>query len=252
MSNGKAAVMTAVLLLTITVPLAAMTWLRKRRGGKWFPFFVGALIFPVFAMGLEQVLHLLVLNSPLGPAVRGNIWLYGLYGGLAAGLFEETGRLVAFKYFLKEHTRPVTAVSYGLGHGGMEAVLLVGLTMLSNLLLAQSYVQGAELPPEAVAAVQAVLDTPAVMFFWSGLERVSAIILHVALSVLVFAAVRTEKRWLFPAAVLAHGAVDCIAVVSNAYLPVAATEVLVLLAALLTAVWAAGVYKKLPENAEIP
>ena len=36
----------------------------------------------VFVFLLEQLVHAVVLNSALGAALQGNIWLYGLYGGL--------------------------------------------------------------------------------------------------------------------------------------------------------------------------
>ena len=42
------------------------------------------------------------------------------------------------------------------------------------------------------------------MFLWSGFERLTAMALHMALSVLVFASVRTSRRWLYPAAILIH------------------------------------------------
>ena len=56
------------------------------------------------------------------------IKLYALYGGLAAGLFEETGRLLAFRFILKPHTARITALSYGIGHGGIEAFWVMGLS----------------------------------------------------------------------------------------------------------------------------
>lgn len=251
MSIGMIAAMVLVLLLTIAVPLGVMAFLH-RRGGSWRTFFAGALTFIVFAMVLESILHNLVLRSGIGPVLQGNIWLYGLYGGLAAGVFEETGRFLAFRFVLKSRRDRITALSYGIGHGGIEAFLLAGLTMAANLALGLAYVNGAALPEEIVPSVESLLTTPAVMFLWTGFERLSAMTLHTALSVLVFAAVRTDRRWLFPAAILLHFAVDFIAVVSNAFLPVAATEGLVLLSSVLTAVWAARIYKKLLKIAETP
>ena len=216
----------------------------------WGAFLVGAGTFLLFALVLEPVLHRLVLGSGIGPAIQGNIWLYGLYGGLAAGLFEETGRLLAFRFVLKNHPGRITALSYGIGHGGVEALLLVGLTMVSNLILGLSHAAGTPLPEEAAAAAEAILSTPASLFLWSGLERLSAMALHMSLSVLVFASVRTGKRWLFPAAIGVHAAVNFAAVVSNAHLPVAATEAIVLLLTVLAALWAARIYQNLPESAK--
>lgn len=249
MSVSMIAAMVFVLLLTVAVPLGVMLFLHKR-GGPWKAFLVGAATFVLFALVLEQLFHSLVLPSGIGQVILGNTWLYGLYGGFAAGLFEETGRFLALRFVLKKRKDRITALSYGIGHGGIEAFLVAGLTMVSNLVLGLTYANGGTIPSEIVPSVEALLTTPATMFLWAGFERISAMILHMALSVLVFASIRTEKHWLFPAAILLHAAVDFLAVVSNAYLPVAATEALVLLATLFIADWALVVYKKLPKFAE--
>lgn len=242
-------VLIAVALMTLLLPLGVMLFLR-RRGGSWTAFLTGAGTFVLFAMILEPILHNLVLRSPAGAVIQGNILLYGLYGGLAAGIFEETGRLLAFRFVLKGHPARITALSYGIGHGGIEALLLVGLTMASNLILGLSHAAGTPLPEETVTAAEAILAVPASLFLWSGLERLSAMALHLALSVLVFASVRTGKRRLFPAAIGVHAAVNFAAVASNAHLPVAATEAIVLLLTALAALWAARVYRALPQGQE--
>ena len=244
MTTGKIIVMAAVAVLTAAVPLGIMGYLHRKKGERWFAFLIGAVIFPVFAMGLERIFHALVLGSPLGAAISGNIWLYALYGGLAAGIFEEAGRLAAFSLILRDRREPVTALSYGLGHGGVEAFALVGLTMIANLALGLAYSNGT-LPAEGAALAETLISSPTILFFWAGVERVSAIILHVANSVLVFASVHTEKRGLFFAAILTHAAVDFIAVVSGSFLPVAVTELLTLACSLLTGLWAVRVYRKL-------
>lgn len=251
MSAAMIMAMGFVLLLTIAVPLGVMLFLH-RRGGTWRAFLTGAAAFILFVIVLESILHNLVLRSGAGPVIQGNIWLYGLYGGLAAGVFEETGRFLAFRFALRNHQSRITALSCGIGHGGAEAFLLAGLTMAGNLVLGQLYLHGAALPEELIPSIEALLATPPATFLWAGLERLSAMAMHTALSVLVFAAVRTGKRRLFPAAILLHSALDFMAVVSNAFLPVVATEALVLLASVLAALWAARIYKKLPEITENP
>lgn len=252
MVNAGAVVLMGVLAaLTVIAPLGVMVFLRKR-GGRWGEFVIGFGTFFLFAMVLEALVHQVVLTGPLGAVIQGNIWLYGLYGGLMAGLFEEVGRFIAFKVFLKKRRKPVTALSYGIGHGGGEAFLLLGLTYISNLVLIASVKGGAEVPAEITAALESLAAVPAGTFLWAGFERLSAVVFHVSASVLVFAAAnRPGKLWLLPAAVLAHFALDFIAVAANARLPVAVTELLVAAFAAAVAVLAARVYKNLRENAEI-
>ena len=245
------AAIAAVIILVIAAPLGIMLFLRKR-GGTWTAFLIGAGTFILFAMILEQLLHALVLFSGAMAALQGNIWLYGLYGGLAAGLFEETGRFLAFRFALRGRKDRITSLAYGIGHGGIEAFLIVGLMMAANLVLGLTYANGGTVPDEVVPTAEALLATPAGMFLWSGFERLTAIALHMALSVLVFASVHTSRRWLYPAAILIHAAVDFTAAAANPYLPVAATEVLILLLTAMVALWAASIYKKLPEIAKNP
>lgn len=244
MSFGTIVAIIAVIILVIAVPLGTMLFLHKR-GGAWTTFLIGAGTFVLFAMVLEQLFHALVLFSGVGAVIQGNIWLYGLYGGLAAGLFEETGRFLAFRFPLRSRQNRVTSLAYGIGHGGIEAFLIAGLTMVNNLIVGLTYANAETIPPEIAASVETLLTIPAGTFLWSGFERLYAIALHMALSVLVFACVRTNRRWLYPVAILIHAGVNFTAVVVNHYLPVAATE---LLAAALTAVpvlWAARIYKNL-------
>ena len=237
------------LAFSIAFPIGIMFYFRKK-GGKWRTFLIGAATFIVSAMVLESILHNLLFLTPLWAILQGNIWLYGLYGGLAAGVFEETGRLLAFKLFLKKEQGSITALSYGIGHGGAEAILLVGLTMVNNLVLAAAVFAGGTTDPAVLELAEQLAATPAGMFLWTAFERFGAIILHLSLSVLVFTAVKEpRKKWLFPAAILTHAAADFIAVVSNANLPVAATEVIVLVFAVMAALFARTVYRTLPATA---
>ena len=234
------------LVFSVALPIGLMLCFR-RRGGKWITFLIGAVTFILFAMILEPILHNLLFLTPLWAVLQGNIWLYGLYGGLAAGIFEETGRLLAFKLFLKHEREPIAALSYGIGHGGVEAILLVGLTMVNNLALAALVSSGGTTDPVVLEAAAQLAATPAEMFLLAAVERLGAVVLHLSLSVLVFASVRTPgKKWLFPAAILTHAAANFIAVVSNAYLPAAVTELIVLAVAAAAALFARTVYRTLP------
>ena len=241
------AAMLTVALLTVILPVCVMLLLR-RRGGKWRTFLIGALTFFLSAMVLEQLLHTAVMLSPLGETIQGNIWLYALYGGLAAGLFEETGRLAAFRFLLKKETAPVTALAYGAGHGGIEAALVVGVTMISNIALVTMVGNGAVTDPAVTEMAAAVAANPAGMFLWAGFERCTAILLHITNSVLVFAAVRQKRYLLYGLAILLHAGLNMLAVILNTVCPVAVTELLILA----FAVSAAFLTRALTKNLTFP
>ena len=213
-------------LLGIAVPVALAWWLVKKHKAHLTTIFIGAGVFIVFVLVLESLLHQVVLKGPHGPAILGNIWYYALYGGLAAGIFEETGRFLAMKYLMKkEPSRALPGIAYGIGHGGAEMLLIFGVTMVSNIVLSVMINTGAadtliaSAPADAQEQVQAQLaqlQTAGAGTFLFGIwERFSALILQISLSIMVWTAVRRGGRWLwlFPAAILLHFLVDACAVV---------------------------------------
>ncbi len=246
------AVMVLILVLVTAGVLGVMLLLR-RRGGRWRDFFLGAGTFFLFAMVLEQLLHQMVLRSPIGPVLQENVWLTALYGGLAAGLFEETGRFCAFKLVLRGQRERITALSYGIGHGGGEAFLLLGMTYINNLILMFTLSNGGVLPPALDSAVRGLAAVPVTAYLWALFERIPAVAFHMSASVLVFAAAKQPgKLWLFPAAILLHALLDFTAIVCNAYLPLPALELLITVFALAVVWLGYRVYNNLQKNQEIP
>lgn len=106
-----------------------------------------------------------------------------------AGLFEETGRFAAFQLLRRSGKggTPQDALIYGAGHGGMEAVLLVGLTNVSNLLLSFWLNTGTleqhmgQLDDAAAQALAAAVAAPPHTYLWGGLERIVAVAIHISL-----------------------------------------------------------------------
>ena len=238
-------------LLGIAVPLALAWWLVRKFHASPLTILVGAGVFVVFALVLESLVHQVVLKGPHGPAILGNVWYYALYGGAMAALFEETGRFLAMKFLLrKEPSGALTGVAYGFGHGGAEMLLLFGLTMISNIALSAMINSGqadtllATAPEAAREQVQAQLtqlQTGGAGTYLFGIwERVSAFILQVGLSIMVWTAVRKggKWRWLFPAAILLHFVVDACTVVLAKRVSMASVELI--LSALAIAVGAIG------------
>ncbi|MCM1283568.1 MAG: YhfC family intramembrane metalloprotease [Muribaculaceae bacterium] len=231
------------LVVSIGLPLALVILLCKKTKAGMVSFLTGGATFFLFAMVLEQILHFTVLGIFGEETLTNNIWVYGLYGGLAAALFEETGRFTAMRFFMKKRLDLPNALMYGVGHGGIEAVLIVGLSSISNLVTSIMINSGGmestlnALDPAVAGTVMEQLSAlwtlPAYQFFLGGAERIFAIFSHIAFSVLVYVAVRYKKKsgWLLAFAM--HFLVDFAAVVGMNYLSVVAVEGIV---ALLTAV----------------
>jgi len=112
----------------------------------------------------------------------------------------------------KKRGNVANALMYGAGHGGIEAVLLLSLSMISNLVYSLM-VNAGTADPTTVSAAATLSQTAPWMFLVGGLERIGAVALHVSLSVLVWFAVKNKKAFaLYPLAILLHALVDFAAV----------------------------------------
>ena len=233
-------------VLSMGGPIALFIAGRVKLKARISSFLIGAGTFLLFAMLLEQQLHVLVIQF-CGLNAQSRPWLYYVYAALAAAVFEETGRLIAMKFWMKKWLDFPNALMYGIGHGGVEAILIGGLSGISNLVSMLMINSGAmqntlaALPAESanqtVSQLSALWTTPAQLFFVSGIERISAIILHIGLSLLIYRAVKAGEcrtaesdkcRTAAFTAVLAYGIhfiVDFFAVAGSALLPIYVIEI---------------------------
>ena len=213
----------AVLAFLVPIAVAAI-WLIKKKE----PFttvLIGTFTFILFAIALEKPIQAMVIDTSraFGRFLEARPLLWALVVALFPGIFEETGRLIAFKTVLKNRKNRETAISYGIGHGGMEVMLVLGVTYLSNIVYSVMVNTGAfgavvdavaaESPEilETVTAIPAQLA--AVSFGTLGLalfERLSAVLFHIGASILVFYACK-DRLWLYPLAILLHTAMDLLA-----------------------------------------
>lgn len=255
---GNFAGMIFALCVSVGIPFIMLAIVCKKTHVRASIFFIGGATFFVSALVLEQILHSVVF-AVSGDVITGNIWLYGLYGGLAAGLFEETGRWVTMRYVMKGKLSLPGAMVYGIGHGGVEAILIVGMTSVNNLLTAFMINSGAiegtlsqldEATRSAtVDQLSALWTLPSYQFFLGGVERIFAMVLHFALSVIVYQAVRQEKKSYWLLAFGIHAFVDFITVVTANYWNILFVELL-LVAMVAGAVWLAVALSKRNAPAE--
>ena len=211
------------LLVSVALPVILLVLVRVKTGARISTFFIGCGFFIGFALILEQILHMIVLTA-VGGILQGNIFLYGLYGGLAAALFEETGRFIAMRFCMKKCLDKGNALMYGVGHGGAEAIIIVGLTYINNLiysiLINSGGIQQAmsllepSMQETLYSQVQTLWLLPAYQFYLGGVERILAIVLQICLSVFVYKAVKTGNKKFLAGAFLLHFIVDFLTVVT--------------------------------------
>ncbi|MFZ5688181.1 MAG: YhfC family intramembrane metalloprotease [Bacillota bacterium] len=144
-----------------------------------------------------------------------------LVGGLSANIFEETGRFLGFRYFLKNKLSWQNGIAFGIGHGGIEALGLVGLTYVNDIVLSIMINQGLfdsiiapQLGAETAAFVKSqLIGVPPASFLLGGLERLLTIIIHIVLSLLVLYAVINKKIAYLIYAILLHTMLNALAVI---------------------------------------
>ena len=235
--------------LSLAAVIAAFVWGRRKLRAPIAPFFVGVGTFILFASVLEALLHNLIYPTALGQRIWGDIRLYALYGGAAAAIFEESGRIFAAKTFLRRRCDTPDAFMYGAGHGGVEAILLGVIAQISNLSLAAainagkagellSTLSGAQYD-SALQQLRSLCRPGSGAFFLAGFERVLAVTLHIALSLILFRGLREKKPRLVALCYLLHFALDALIVLVDDTLGVYAAEALCLVLVLLVVLLAA-------------
>jgi uncharacterized membrane protein YhfC len=204
--GASIAAMAFSLLASLGVP-GAFLWYFITRGKIDFLLVrVGMLTFVISSQLLEKLLHLYLLQWNARTAtLLADPWAYAVYGGLAAGVFEECGRYVAFRFVLNKFRNWRDGIGYGIGHGGIEAVVLGALASLPTLIAAVQIDFGAG---DGSPMQAALIAAPAYAFAVVGVERAMAFLFQLAMSLIVLYAARERKiRFLF-LAILLHASMD--------------------------------------------
>jgi uncharacterized membrane protein YhfC len=219
-------------VLMIVVPLViAIIWTKKKKE-RFTTVLVGAATFLLFAVILEKPLQaVLIAPTQMGLADTGisqflnaRPVLWAFIVGLFPGVFEETGRLVAYKTVLKKRKNRETSISHGIGHGGFEVMYLMGVSYATYIVYAVMINSGtfgtvvdqvmAQAPDQAdtlVVVANGIASFSFANLALSIVERVFAMLFHIGASIIVFYACRDKgKFWLYPLAILLHTAMDFI------------------------------------------
>lgn len=216
-SNTSIMFLIISLIISVGLPLGLVAYFYKKYKISIKCVFIGVLIFIIFSQVLEKVLHYFVLTkNPYTVALLKNPWLFMIYGGLAAGIFEEVGRYIGFKFLLKGQREWKDGIAYGIGHGGIEAILIGGVTSIQNIVYSNLINSGtfekvlsAKIPVSMLASIKNSLEnTPSYMFGFIGIERMLVLPLHIALSLVVLYGIKKGEKIYLLYAIIIHAIVD--------------------------------------------
>jgi len=192
----------------IVFPLALAFYVSRRLHVRWRYFWYGVAVFAAVQL-FTRVPLVYVLNNVLASQLKASqafLWVWLFLLALTAALFEEVGRYFGYRIFMgKEEKTWSKGVMYGIGHGGLESIVLVGLLSsalsLINILVIQS-LDITKLPAAQQVTLHDQFATLAAQPAWlpllGGYERLCAIAFHIAMSIIVLQVFRRGKmRWLW-------------------------------------------------------
>lgn len=195
------------ILAMLVIVIISFIVLKKRWKFSLKLFLVGLIGFVLPTMIIEGPINAIVLSS-LGHSSK---WVTIVYGGLMAGLVEETTRYLVFKVLAKKRSLMTSdIVAYGFGHGLSEFILLGVMGLLTNIIVLQAIHSGqaSQLPSLLVSQVNQLTGFAVVMSLF---ERLVALILQVLLTAWDFLAVTRHKLSFYFGAILLHATIDFLA-----------------------------------------
>ena len=211
----------AVIFLVVPI-IIAIIW-KKKKNEPFTTVIIGAAAFLLFVTVEKVIQSFFIMDStPMGAFINARPVLWAFTVGFFPGLFEETGRLVAFKTLLKKRQQRETSISYGLGHGGVaEVSVIMTYTMISYIAYAALINSGEiatvleqvrELAPNQLSQIEDLIkqltEFSAMSLVTMIIERVFAVMFHTGASIMVFYACKDKKFWLYPLAILIHTLID--------------------------------------------
>jgi uncharacterized membrane protein YhfC len=184
--------------LPVTLAIVAI----KRFKVSGWVIFTGVLTFIA-----SQVVHIPLLNGvallfPKFTPPQIPTWVYAIYLGVMAGLCEETARLVGFKILKGKAKSFASGLALGIGHGGVESVIVGGLVLFSLI---------SGLTTNSVLQSNQFWAYPWHLPLAGGLERIMAVTSHLVMTVFVWKAVTSRNYWWYALAVAFHAALDAVA-----------------------------------------
>lgn len=228
MSNLSIVSIIVTLFISFILPLAFLVGyaLRHKKQGIWSAWLLGALGFFVPQILIRfPILTALSRTDGFVAFSQTHPLVYGFALAFTAGLFEVVGRYAVAR-MLKKNLTYRRALAAGLGHGGIEAMIITGLAYISNLVfvvmlqtggfeatLAQTTAAGGDVTA-LLASRDALMNTPWAMFLLAGFERLLAMTCHVAMSMLVCYGVHRGKAAPTIFALAMHVCMDSVASIS--------------------------------------
>ena len=250
------------LFVSLFLPVAGLIVLSRKWKLNHIPsaWFLGAAGFFIPQMLIRlPILTGLSANPGFLSFSQNHFALYGLGLAFTAACFELAGRYGVARILKKDMTFR-RGIAAGLGHGGIEAMVLIGVSYISNLvmllmiqnggfdaLIAQTSAAGGDVS-SLYAAKDALLGSSPLLFLVAGYERLLTMVCHCAMSLMVCWGVwRNRPGRSMVACLIFHTLLDCFPILNGLATPmlgnrISQTTAYVLIYTLLTAAAAVAIW----------
>lgn len=168
------------------IPLGSLVYFVIKDKKLLKSFFIGMAIFFISQIAIRiPIINYVLPNHDWYLSMSLNPWIYSIFLALTAALVEEVGRYIAFKYLLKNNRTYNDGIACGIGHGGIESILMTGISCITVLV-------GSFIGNDMFMSI-----TP-LEAFSAGFERLFVMVIQVGLSMIVLYGIRQKSiKYLF-------------------------------------------------------
>ena len=107
---------------------------------------------------------------------------------------------------LKKYNNPETSIAYGIGHGGIEIIITLGITYALYVLVSLGVNVFDGVTTKTVLDTIASIENTTIII--AMIERILTLTLHIGLSIFVFKAVKDKKYIWYFLAIILHAITD--------------------------------------------
>ncbi len=199
-----------MLSLLITIVLILVTpfvffWLFRKYKGMFVAMSAGTLSFFISQYLVRLPLLGYLSHSDAFQGFISKTLGYVIVIAGSAVIIEFMMKTVILRWFVINHEdEPARTLAIGFGHGMFEAIFLVALTYINNVIFAWQIntkpisvlLEGASDQQLVLNMIDALTQSNALFFLMIGVERLMLMFVHVALTILIYQGFKNKtKRW---------------------------------------------------------
>lgn len=185
------------LVISVGTSITILIILAAKRKGAMHSVLLGAITFAVSQLLLRAPVT--EITSPALNSLSNSIPIvYALVLALMAAFFEEGGKFIGMKLGLKDSTRFVDGVGFGLGFAGLKALLFTGMNFAFSINAAMAANSGGMLGDKDISQVRQVYEqlasAPWYQYILLGLNDVFWLAIQITLSVLLVLGIKRGTK----------------------------------------------------------